>query len=150
MSKSLRRVGIILLVLIPWLLLTIAIGGPVWRDLQCGFPLTFDIARRVTAPDESKTAVLVRVIGFDMNYRLYIVKGNVVTPSCEADELWISTDFNPDTRLNLHEDLQWSNDSSIIAVTIEGQYTYAYNFSSEKEVDDPVTIQSLLEFDKSP
>jgi hypothetical protein len=69
-----------------------------------------------------------------------------MSASCEPDKaLWISRDYNPDTRDNWHEDIEWSADSNIIAVSIEGTYVYAYDFSAEKAIDNPADIQRLLE-----
>jgi hypothetical protein len=86
-----------------------------------------------------------------MNYRLYIVKDEAMSASCVPSEaLWVSRDYNPDTRDNWHEDLEWSADSSIIAVIIDGQYSYANNFNSNEKINDPASIQYLLESHNSP
>ncbi len=146
MSKAIKYTGIIILILIPWLWLLFDMSSLVWQFTHCGDQRVYDVSRRVTAPDESKTALLTRSVAFDMNYRLYIVDNEIMSASCEPDKaLWISRDYNPDTRDNWHEDVEWSTDSSIIAISVEGTYVYAYDFSAEKPIDNPADIQRLLD-----
>jgi len=114
----------------------------------------FDVSRRLTAPDQSKTALLVREYAFDLNFLLFIDDHDrtALPPFFEA-ALWRSGDFNPETHVNFHEDLEWSNDSSVIAVIIDGNYEYAYDFKlarqyealgTEDALSNEIAIQRLL------
>ena len=130
-----------------------------------GWPI--DIARRVTSPNGSNTAILVRLYGFDLNFALYITDDNFadITDSEEdasfiSDNefasltdavvwirraLWISHDYDPDTGRNWREDVVWSEEGAVVAVTIEGQYVFAYDVLSGQQYEDPQQIRDLLE-----
>jgi hypothetical protein len=137
------------------------------NNAESGFgPL--DVVRRITAPDGKKTAILVRSYRsfLDLNFALYVTDDEMadVTDSTEkasfvADDelasmndaaiwikraLWISHDYEPTTSRNWHEDIVWSNDGSIIAVTIEGQYVFAYNLGTEQRYEEAEEIHELL------
>lgn len=130
---------------IPWLLVLYFGGVEVQRFIQCGVVNASDVARRLTAPDSSRTAVLTREFWFDMNFRLYIIDDSFSDPPCRVSEaLWSSRDYNPDPRDNWHEDIEWSKDSSVIAVIINGQYMFAYDFAMAHSIEDHNDIQQLL------
>jgi hypothetical protein len=103
-----------------------------------------DVARRVTAPDGSKTALLLRDFFFiDLNFHLFIVKAPYADPPDLRKALWVSQDYLPDT-INWHEDIEWSADSSVIAVIVEDQYVFAYDFELDQRLEDPEAIRRLL------
>jgi hypothetical protein len=128
-----------------------------------------DIARRVTSPNESKTAILVRSYAsfLDLNFALYITDDQFadITDSEEdasfiSDSelaslteqaiwirraLWISQDYEPTTRKNWREDVVWSEEGTVVAVTIEERYVFAYDILSGQHYEDPEKIRNLLE-----
>lgn len=127
-----------------------------------------DVVRRVTAPDGQKTAILVRSYGslMDLNFALYIsnddrvdvtdstTKASFVTDAelSNMDDaaiwikraLWISHDYEPTTSRNWHEDIVWSDDGAVIAVMIEDQYIFAYDFDTGERHENPENIDELL------
>lgn len=108
-----------------------------------------DVSRRVTSPDQSKTALLERSVGFDLNFVLFIKEGysrhsRGSLPRDYSEALWFSRDYNPSTLDNWHEDIEWSSDSSVIAVIIDGEYVFAYDFSLDQRYEDSEHIESLL------
>ena len=105
----------------------------------------YDVSRRLTSPDGITTALLVRDYNFDLNFVLFIVNDSYHSASDGFRRaLWASHDYNPGTFVNFHEDLEWSKDSSIIAVIINGQYSFAYDFITGKRLEDKDSIKSLL------
>jgi hypothetical protein len=127
-----------------------------------------DIVRRVTAPGGKKTAILVRSYGslIDLNFALYISDDNrvdvtdgVTKASFVTDAelsnmedaaiwvkraLWISHDYEPTTSRNWHEDIVWSDDGAVIAVIIEDQYAFAYDFYTSQSHENPENIDEVL------
>jgi hypothetical protein len=57
----------------------------------------------------------------------------------------MSHDFDPSTSLDWEENIQWSQDSLVIAVMITEQYVYAYDFYNPKSYEDNQQIMNLLE-----
>ena|SRR5215207_5742945 len=111
----------------------------------------YDVSHRLTSPDGKKTALLVREFAFDLNFRLFIMDDSYDrAPSDSKEALWSSRDYNPDPSINWHEDLEWSKDSSVIAVIIEGDYVFAYDFDLKKEYKDAGEIKQLLESNNIP
>jgi hypothetical protein len=142
MRRYLIRSAIALFVL-SWLLLF----SYFLRDFQSAL-FAFgpdEVARRVTAPDSSKTALLERALDFDLNFRLYIVQSpSTPNPNDRRQALWVSPDYEPTTQRNWNEELEWSKDATVIAVSIDGQYVFAYDFTSAQRVEDGVRIKQLL------
>ena len=116
-------------------------------DFMQPFSGIHDVSRRLQSPDGQKAALLIRNYGFDLNFQLYTFDNYFVQPPYDPnDSLWLSNDYNPDDRSkNLHEDLEWSKDSSVIAVTIDGKYVFAYDFKSNNKIEDQELIIQLLE-----
>lgn len=55
--------------------------------------------------------------------------------------------FDPNVTVNLHENIEWSEDSSLLILTVDVDYKpepfkWAYDFNARKEVTDP-NIESL-------
>ena len=147
MREGLKKAAKTFLV-ITWLLLfayfAVDIVHTVWTFDLFG---PRDVSRRVTASDESKTALLERDYGYlDLNFRLYMMEGLSFAdlPEDFGEALWVSRDYELTTDHNWHEDIEWSTDSSVIAVTIEGQYIFAYDFKTDQRLKNPEAIQSLL------
>ena len=113
-----------------------------------------DVSRRVTSPDGQRTAILVRDLGYpDLNFRLYIggpsraVHIYIANPLPEADDsalVWVSRDYEPTTLENWHEDIDWTADSSLVVVSIQGQRVFAYDFTANQGIEDSAQIERLL------
>jgi hypothetical protein len=71
-------------------------------------------------------------------------------PTDIKQALWSSRDYEPTIFRNWHEDIEWSRDSSVVAVTIEGEYVFARDFTTGKSLEDPDQICGLLEERKPP
>lgn len=145
-QKRWERTTLLVLLILPWFLLC----GFMFVTFQQSFQQALfafgprDVSRRLTAPDSSKTALLERDYGFDLNFRLYIVSDyRASLPDFKA-AIWGSKDYDLDTRRSWHEDLEWSADSSVIAVRIEDQYVFAYDFVSSEAIKEPERIEKVL------
>jgi len=135
------------------------IGGATWillfrffydnfmSDLMLPMTGVEDVSRRLTSPDGQKVALLVRDSGFNLNFQLYIYDDYFIQPPYDPNaSLWLSDAYNPDdTSINLHEDLEWSKDSSVIAVKIDREYVFAYDFKLNENIEDEEHIKQLLE-----
>ena len=166
--KKTFHVFVMVFFVITWLLMCL---NNAYLFFKQGREFTFgplDVVRRVTAPDGKKTAILVRSYGslLDLNFALYIsddnrvdVKDSTTKASFVTDAelsnmddkaiwikraLWISDDYEPTTSRNWHEDIVWSNDGAVIAVIIEGQYVFAYDFDTGQRHEDSGSIDELL------
>jgi hypothetical protein len=105
----------------------------------------YEYSRWVTAHDRSKIAVLVRRYAFDMNFALFIVDPSSPRIPDDLDQaIWISKDYEPTTYRNWHEELEWSGDSTVVAVIIEGEYVYAYDFTTGQGLEQSEAIKKLL------
>ena len=56
--------------------------------------------------------------------------------------------FDPNVTVNLHENIEWSEDSSLLVLTVDVDYKpepykWAYDFNDGKKVADPNLIESL-------
>jgi hypothetical protein len=57
----------------------------------------YDISRRLSSPDGTKTGLLVRDYAFDLNFKLFLVDRSY-DPAPKSDSyLWVSHDYNPET-----------------------------------------------------
>jgi hypothetical protein len=146
MSKSKLKTILLILGIATWIFLFFS--NWLWFEVARS-PFTtkgYDVSRRMTSPDGKKSMILVRDYAFDLNLRLFIVDDvGDPAPSDFKDALWSSRDYNPDPGMNLREDLEWSKDSSVIAVTIDGEYIFAYDFNSNEKFEDQESIKQLLE-----
>jgi hypothetical protein len=105
----------------------------------------YEYSRWVESHDGSRTAILVRDYGFDLNFRLFIVEsGSKEVPTDKEKAIWTSHDYEPTTHRAWHEEIEWSGDSSIVAVMIEDTYVFAYDFNTLQKIEDPDTIKALL------
>ena len=111
----------------------------------------YEYSRWVTAHDRSKTAILVRDYFFDLNFRLFIVdSGSKEIPTDINEAIWSSRDYEPTTFRDWGEDIKWSGDSSIVAVKIENEYIFAYDFNTSQKIEDRELIGKLLEAHNLP
>lgn len=156
MESKWRRIAQFLFRIPKWLLAVFFIstwllmcGANVMRAFEAMLLLPDDVARRVTSPDWSRTALLVRSYGFldhDLNFKLSIIEHKDGRGSFgKGGEIWRTPDSDSNTRLNWHEEIEWSKDSSVIAVSLEGRYAFAYDFSASQGIKEPERIRSLLD-----
>ena len=107
-------------------------------------PIRTDVAKRIESPDGTKTALLIRRNGWDLNFAVKI-KENLRTKTLH----W-SRDFVPDLKADWNEQIVWSDDSSFIVLTVDDvqnsneKYMWAYDFRSRKEYYDKDEIISIL------
>ena len=167
---SLAKAGAFLLAVFLVFLCFVRCGNAIEQQTKDQFEFgPIDVARRVTSPDWSKTAILVRSYAslMDLNFALYITDdefadvtrsnedASFITESETTNStdsalwiqraLWISHDYEPTTQRNWHEDVVWSEDGTVVAVTIEEQFVFAYDFQTGQQYEDPAQIQGLLE-----
>ena len=120
------------------------IHGEFDRTVACINPYRY--SRWVTSHDRNKMAVLVRDYFFDLNFRLFIIETSIPEIPTDINKaIWSSRDYEPTTHRNWHEDVEWSRDSTVVAVTIEGEYVFAYDFALGRELEDAESIRELLE-----
>lgn len=160
MPKQSRRIVlgcIAIFFSVTWLLLAGYMVGDIRQDFRQARATEavsinpYEYSRWITAHDQSKTAVLVRDYSLDLNFRLFIVDRYAPQiPTDVTQALWSSRDYEPTTYRTWQEDIEWSGDSSVVAVTLEGAYVFAYDFSTGQKVEDPDNIQKLLEEHKLP
>ena len=164
------KVGVFLLAVLLVFVCFVQCGNAVKQQakdqLQFG---PIDVARRVTSPDWSRTAILVRSYDslLDLNFALYITDDEFADVTRRDEDatfvttrevtdltdsplwiqraLWISPDYEPTTQRNWYEDVVWREDGEVVAVTIEGQFVFAYNFETGQQYEDSTQIQALLE-----
>lgn len=102
------------------------------------FGIVPDVSRRLTCPDRSKTALLIRRRGRDLNFQVQV----------NGRKLFFSHDYHPDLTINWNENIHWSKDSSLLVLSIHGPdanepFKWAYDFRQQKELSDPKGIESL-------
>jgi hypothetical protein len=166
--KKIFNIFVVVFFVVTWLLMC---GSNVYLFLKKSTEFAFgplDVVRRITAPDGMKTAILVRSYGslLDLNFVLYIsddemvevtdssTKASFITDAELANmgdaaiwikrALWISHDYEPTTSRNWHEDIAWSDDGVVIAVIIEDQYVFAYDFDTGQRHENLGNIEELL------
>jgi hypothetical protein len=151
--KNLWRGCLLSFFAITWILFALYVVN----DIRVGWSKIFtyinpyEYSRWVTAHDRSRTAILVRDYHFDLNFRLFIVEsGTQEIPTDINQAIWSSRDYNPTTFQDWGEEIEWSGDSSVVAVTIEHEYVFAYDFNTIKEIEDPEAIRRLLEEHELP
>ena len=151
-SKSKIKTILLILGIVTWILLFFS--NWLWFEVARS-PFTtkvYDVSRRMPSPNGKRSVLLVRDFAFDLNFRLFSVDDvGDPAPSDFKNALWSSRDYNPDPGINRHEDLEWSKDSSVIAVTIDGEYVFAYDFSLNENIEeDEERIKQLLETRTNP
>lgn len=97
-----------------------------------------DISRRLTSPDRTRTALLIRRQAFDLNF---IVKVN-------KKILFYSYDYVPNSTFNWNEDIEWSKDSTLLLLSIyepdtNELFKWAYDFLQHREILDANVIDVL-------
>ncbi|MBN1804741.1 MAG: hypothetical protein JW837_05780 [Sedimentisphaerales bacterium] len=102
------------------------------------FGIIPDVSRRLTSPDRSKRALLIRRQAFDLNFKVEV----------NGKELFYSHDYVPDLTFNWNENINWSKDSSLLVLSIHEPDTsepfkWAYDFKEQKEFLDRNVIEAL-------
>lgn len=114
-----------------------------------------DAVKRLRSPDGQKLAFLVSIN--DGSERLIDIE--VMTSSTtigtsdysfyrKMTERVFRKRFEPDLEVNLHENIEWSADSSLLTLTAgrdihAPSFKWAYDFGTRKAVTDPNGIESL-------
>jgi hypothetical protein len=117
---------------------------PLIQDFPPLGPIYSDVAKRISSPDYTKTALLIRRDAWDLNYVVKIKEG-ILTKTLH----W-TQDFYPDARVNWDEELIWSYDSSFLVMSVdnpfddEEKYMWAYDFNDGKEYTDETKIMEIL------
>ena len=107
-------------------------------------PIHTDVAKRISSPDYTKTALLIRRFAFDLNFAVKIKKGPL------TKTLHWTRDFYPDDWVNWNEELVWSYDSSFLVMSVdnpfddEEKYMWAYDFKDDNEYADETLILEIL------
>jgi hypothetical protein len=111
----------------------------------------FEYSRWVLSPDSSRTAVLVRDYYFDLNFRLFIVDPHSKEiPRDVKQAIWTSRDYPLSDYQEFDDDIHWSRDSAVVAVTIDDEFVFAYDFGTSQEFREPDEIISLLKEHNNP
>jgi len=117
----------------------------VWEFVTDILPKSFgdktDISKRVVSPDRTKTAILIRKHGFDLNFIVQVKSGS------KKKKLFFSHDYYPDMTINWNENIEWSDDSSLLVLTIHEPdanepFMWAYDFKEKKELSNIQVIES--------
>jgi len=100
-----------------------------------------DISKRVMSPDRTKTAILIRKHGFDLNFKVEVKSGR------KKKKLFYSHDYYPDLTINWNENIEWSADSSLLVLTIHEPdanepFMWAYDFKEKEELSNIQVIKS--------
>ena len=107
-------------------------------------PIRTDVAKRIKSPDFNKTALLIRRNAFDLNF---VVK---IKEKLGTRTLHWTRDFIPDLTADWNEQIVWSDDSSLIVLTVDDvrndyeKYMWAYDFKNNKEYIDKEKIIEIL------
>ncbi len=102
------------------------------------FGIIPDVSRRLSSPDRSKRALLIRRHAFDLNFKVEV----------NGKKLFYSHDYFPDLTFNWNENIDWSKDSSLLVLSIHEPdanepFKWAYDFKEQKEFLDPNVIEAL-------
>ncbi len=135
--------------------------GPLIDEFIPMGPIYTDVAKRIESPDGTRTALLIRRNGWDLNFAVKI-KENLTTKTLH----W-TRDFAPNLEADWNEKLVWSDDSSFLVLTVEepphkrydtdvfgnilgyyyeqnDKYIWSYDFRDGKEYNDMNSIMSIL------
>jgi len=92
--KRVIRWGIGAVFIVSWVLLLAYFG---LNHLVPFGPIIEDVSKRIESPDHSKTALLIRRKGFDLNFVLKIADGN------RSKTIYTSPDYNADPTMDWNE-----------------------------------------------
>ena len=144
MKNSIKNFGKIIFWITYILLICKVLLFPLINEFPPLGPIYKDVAKRISSPDYTKMALLIRYEGLDLIYIVKIKEG-IVTKTLHSME-----DYHPDNRVNWKEELKWSYDSSFLIMIVDNphdnneQYMWAYDFKDNKEYTDATLIRSSL------
>lgn len=107
-------------------------------------PIISDVSKRLESPDHTKTALLDRRKGFDLNFLVQIKSG------WRTSTIYYSPDYNTDPTVDWNERIKWSIDSSLLVFSTDEippyfkSRSWAYDFRNNVAVTEPKRIFSLL------
>jgi hypothetical protein len=117
-------------------------------------PVPEDVVKRLASPNQELAAFListnhsserninVAVLPYQFIHRK--IKYTDYVNNEKTHLFWGA--FDPDFKVNLHENIEWSEDSSLLILTVDYEpepFKWAYDFNTRKEVTDPNLIESL-------
>jgi hypothetical protein len=114
-----------------------------------------DVVKRLSSPNRQWAAFLIsRNDGSERNIDVAVLPYEFIHRTLkysdyvnnERTHLFHGPFFTPDVTVNLHENIEWSEDSSLLILTVDRKpkpYKWAYDFDTRKEVTDPNLIESL-------
>jgi len=114
-----------------------------------------DVVKRLSSPNREWAAFLIsRNDGSERNIDVAVLPYEFIhrTLKCtdyvnnESTHLFHGPFFTADVTVNLHENIEWSEDSSLLILTVDYKpkpFKWAYDFNTKKEVTDPNLIESL-------
>jgi hypothetical protein len=116
--------------------------------------ISHDVSLRLASPDYRKIAFLINSNSGSERYVIVemLTAGIISTTKYEliADRckrrIFRSKIYDPDLRIDLHENIEWSSDSSLLVLTIDAQsepFKWAYDFQTDHEVVNPDRIEAL-------
>jgi len=114
-----------------------------------------DVVKRLSSPNREWAAFLISSNhGSERNIHVAVLPYEFIHRTCkysdfvnnERRHLFHGAYFTPDVTVNLHENIEWSEDSSLLILTVDYEpkpFKWAYDFNTKKEVTDPNLIESL-------
>ena len=120
-------------------------------------PIPEDVVKRLASPNREWAAFLISTnYSSERNIDVAVLPYEVIHRHLkfsdyvnnESTHLFHGPYFNPDFKVNLHENIEWSEDSSLLILTVDYEhkqepFKWAYDFNTRKEVTDPNLIESL-------
>ena len=122
---------------------------------RTGDSIRGDVVKRLSSPNHQWAAFLIsRNDGSERNIDVAILPYEFIHRRLrrshyvnnERAPLFHGPFFTPDVTVNLHENIEWSEDSSLLILTVDYKPTpfkWAYDFNARKKVTDPNVIESL-------
>ncbi|MHC4535794.1 MAG: hypothetical protein ACYS6K_17730 [Planctomycetota bacterium] len=115
-----------------------------------------DVVKRLASPNRKLAAFLISDNhGSERNIHVAVLPYEFIHRTCKFSDFvnnkrrhLFHGAFDPNVTVNLHENIEWSEDSSLIVLTADVEYKaepfkWAYDFNTSKEVTDPNLIESL-------
>jgi hypothetical protein len=113
-----------------------------------------DVVKRLSSPNRQWAAFLIsRNDGSERNIDVAVLPYEFIHRTCKYSD-FVNNErrhlfhgaFDPNVTVNLHENIEWSEDSSLLVLTVDSKpkpFKWAYDFNTKKEVTDPNLIESL-------
>ena len=113
-----------------------------------------DVVKRLASPNREMAAFLISDNhGSERNIHVAVLPYEFIHRTCKYSD-FVNNErrhlfhgaFDPNVTVNLHENIEWSEDSSLLILTVDSKpkpFKWAYDFNTKKEVTDPKLIESL-------